>query len=186
MQQSFFSCSKKNLSEVSRVSKRALSRLWERNDHKNLAIKAFALARGGQDVAGAFSLDPFEDDWHDFLRECMNFHVKRCCGHVYAAANPVHGGLHKVGQTGLSVDARLKALVKEGVFGYFQTVHSITVPDRFYAEAKVHRLLTSANIPRHKEFFKVPHGPLILLMDHVLAEENALLKRLGIDGVKVV
>lgn len=127
----------------------------------------------------SFSSHPFEDEWLDFARQSMNAHVERCTGYVYAAANPVHVDLHKVGQTGKTVDQRLKALVKEGVFGHFELVHAIRVPDRFRAETRVHRRLAGAQ--RHKEFFKAPHKTVAAAMDFVFKEEKALLANLGLN-----
>lgn len=164
--------------DVSEVSRQILWELFEKNQPQKLAQKVFELARRDQDVMRSFALHPLEDEWLDFARESMNAHVERCKGFVYAAANPVHVDLHKVGQTGKTVEARLKALVVAGVFGHFEVVHTIRVPDRFRAETRVHHRL--AGVDRHKEFFKTPHQNVAAAMDFVHLEELMLLTRLGL------
>lgn len=168
--------------ELSEVTAKALWRLFENGDAKALAKRIFQLARSHHRVLQAFSGHPFEDDWLDFAHESLRAHVARCTGFVYAAANPVHMNIYKVGQTGTTVEERLKALVNEGVFGHFEHVHAVRVPDRFYAEAQVHQRL-ALKVQRHKEFFKTSHALVIQVMDAVQLEEQLLLKSMGLDAV---
>lgn len=161
------------------VSNAALERAFYTQDSRRAASIALALARRGHgQVLQSLREHPLADEWHEFLVAALKQHFERSQGFVYVAANPVHCGFYKVGQTRLDPEFRMAALNNEAVIGAFELVHSWVVYDRHYLESAAHQALSGA--PRHKEFFHCSWREACLAVAQVVQRDALALARAGI------
>lgn len=135
----------------------ALSRAFQSGDSLALARAWLEALRRGQDPDEAMP-EPLADEWREAVVDGLSALLSARAGSVYVAAYLPYRDVHKVGQTALSPQRRIRSLRTAGVLAPLELVHAEWVPDRHAVESRTHAALRQHRVER--EFFHAPY-PLV-------------------------
>lgn len=138
---------------ISHSTYQALHRAFISKDSAEHSRLVLRHARAGSSLGFMFDCFDPQGRWRTFAMAGLKKLFEERQGTVYAAGDTAHPELWKIGQTGLRVEERLKALNSEAVAGELRCAYSLEVHDRHYIEAAAHHALSASRFK--KEFFRV-------------------------------
>lgn len=149
---------------------RLLRKHFNANDTDRFADRAMALARKGSDIPLTSEL------LFDFAVDAVAERARTRGGYVYVATNPLFPQLCKIGLTRLAPEARMRTLSSEGLPVAYILAGCAWFPDRYWAEAEVHRRFADRRVTR--EFFELTFGRATREVKYLAAEETRLYTKL--------
>lgn len=92
-------------------------------------------------------------------------------GYVYILSNPAMPGLHKIGKTTRSSQARAHELYQTGVPAPFKVEYEVFSPDCSWLERAVHEELSDSREDFSREFFRVDRDEARYVLDRLHVEQ---------------
>lgn len=130
-------------------------------------------------LAAAIEQHALCDEWLDFCFQSLDSHFKLAHGFVYCARPMDKRHILKVGKTAQSPHERIKQLNNESVVTHFALEGAFWVPDRHWAEARVHQLLKEEGVQIKKEFFYTDFSHVSELLKNQLEQDAQRFRRFG-------